>query len=312
MFFTQGSWSFYYHLNDELEFKLFKLLMAAESAIEEESNLVDAPKSWLRALYHCRICCILDNGFDLQSCKCNDGEFSIHVVLTEKGVEPKVNALFVHSVNEKIDARGALHTVFSEINKRGLLGALPPFPSDSFAFSIPGRYLDDWRYDERMGFLKKMAAEYIRYEIDRVRQLRGIPRMYDVCLSYASDALEFVNSVASYLSENGIEVFFDRFLQNEIWGEDLYVLLEDVYRERSKYCLLFISDAYGERYWTNRELRSALERERRSSQPYILPVLLTDNRVNIPGLELSSRVWFKGHDIGAACLAQEVLNRLTN
>jgi hypothetical protein len=221
-------------------------------------------------------------------------------------VRKGVNAVLPYFTGGLLNAGQALHIVFTEINSSGLLGTFPSFPSDTVAFSVPGIYLDDWRYNERLAAFKQIAHSYVQYEVDRRRQIRRSQQAYDVCLSYASDTRDFVEKVAGTLQEMKLEVFYDRSRQIEIWGEDLLVELEEIYRERSRYCAIFVSRQYTLNHWPKRELRSALERERRAGETYILPVLREERRIDVPGLELSFRSWLNGLELGPVGVASKI------
>lgn len=64
---------------------------------------------------------------------------------------------------------------------------------------------------------------------------------YDVCLSFAGEQRDYVEQVARRLIDSGLRVFYDLDEQAKLWGKDLYEHLDDVYRNKAKYCLLFIS-----------------------------------------------------------------------
>ncbi|MEU7715907.1 TIR domain-containing protein [Micromonospora chalcea] len=106
---------------------------------------------------------------------------------------------------------------------------------------------------------------------------------FDVALSFAGEDRSYVQEVANALDEQGIRVFYDQFEQARLWGEDLAVHLDKVYRSNSRYVILFASTNYVAKVWTSHERRSAQARaiEERGSA-YILPVLLDDTEV--PGL----------------------------
>ena len=105
---------------------------------------------------------------------------------------------------------------------------------------------------------------------------------YDVCLSFAGEDRDYVEEVASKLRERGIRVFYDRYEEIELWGKDLYTHLDDVYRNTARYCVLFISAAYGDKLWTSHELESAQARAFEANQEYMLPARFDDT--SIPGL----------------------------
>ncbi len=107
---------------------------------------------------------------------------------------------------------------------------------------------------------------------------------YDVCLSFAGERRPYVDQVAETLKRQGISVYYDRFERVSLWGENLNVYLDRVFRELSRYCVLFISKEYG-RYWTRLELASALSRAIEERKAYILPARFDDTE--LPGLSPS-------------------------
>jgi hypothetical protein len=105
---------------------------------------------------------------------------------------------------------------------------------------------------------------------------------YDVALSFAGEDRTIVESIAQTLVECDIKVFYDEFVTHELWGKDLFQHLSAVYRDKAKYCIVFVSQAYKEKVWPKHELRQAQERAFFSSSEYILPVIIED--VDLPGL----------------------------
>jgi hypothetical protein len=105
---------------------------------------------------------------------------------------------------------------------------------------------------------------------------------YDVCLSFAGEQRAYVQNVADVLTENGLRVFYDRYEQANLWGRDLYEHLDEVYRKRAKYCILFISADYARKVWTNHERKSAQARALEDSGEYVLPARFDDTE--IPGV----------------------------
>jgi len=102
---------------------------------------------------------------------------------------------------------------------------------------------------------------------------------YDVALSFAGEDREYVEEVAASLNKHGIKVFYDRYEQAKLWGKDLYQHLADVYRKRSRYCVMFLSHHYAAKLWTTHERRAAQARAFEENQEYILPVRVDDTEV---------------------------------
>jgi hypothetical protein len=106
---------------------------------------------------------------------------------------------------------------------------------------------------------------------------------YDVALSFAGEQREYVEQVAADLRQHGIRVFYDDYEQVTLWGKDLYAHLDWVYGKASKYCVLFISEEYATKVWTNHERRSAQARALQENREYVLPVRF--DGTELPGLQ---------------------------
>jgi hypothetical protein len=110
-----------------------------------------------------------------------------------------------------------------------------------------------------------------------------VPREYHVALSFAGEDRAYVDAVAKALKAEGVDVFYDKFEEADLWGKDLYTHLSDVYQNRAFFTVIFISDAYSKKLWTNHERKSAQARAFAESREYILPAFF-DETVEVPGL----------------------------
>jgi len=124
---------------------------------------------------------------------------------------------------------------------------------------------------------KPLESIPIQYPIENVTSYP-----YDVALSFAGEDRWYVEQVANLLREEGIKVFYDKYEQVDLWGKDLYVHLDEVYQKHAKYCVMFISQNYAKKLWTNHERQSAQARAFQERREYILPVRLDDTE--IPGI----------------------------
>jgi hypothetical protein len=102
---------------------------------------------------------------------------------------------------------------------------------------------------------------------------------YDVTLSFAGEDREYVDRVANYLESKGIKVFYDRFEEVDLWGKDLGLHFDTVYRKSARYCIPFISGSYKKKIWTNYEIRTAIARAIQSNEEYILPARFDDTEI---------------------------------
>ena len=102
---------------------------------------------------------------------------------------------------------------------------------------------------------------------------------YDVAFSFAGEDRAYVQSVAKVLDALAIKVFYDAYEQNSLWGKDLYTHLDEVYRLKSQYCVMFLSRSYRDKLWTNHERKSAQASAFEERDEYILPVRLDDTEI---------------------------------
>lgn len=108
-------------------------------------------------------------------------------------------------------------------------------------------------------------------------------KKYDVALSFAGENRSIAEQLAEMLRQAEFRVFYDKYEEAELWGKDLYTHLSDVYSNESTYCVMFISQHYSAKLWTNHERKAAQARAFRESKEYILPVRLDDTE--LPGLQ---------------------------
>jgi len=96
---------------------------------------------------------------------------------------------------------------------------------------------------------------------------------FDVAISFAGTEREYAKQLAELLIKSGFKVFYDDYYSEQLWGKDLVVFFDRVYRKASKYCVMFISKEYSNRIWTMHERRSAQARalEEKGGE-YILPI----------------------------------------
>ena len=105
---------------------------------------------------------------------------------------------------------------------------------------------------------------------------------YDVCLSFAGEDREYVENVAEYLIKQGVQVFYDKYEEVDLWGKDLAIHLSEIYSKKAKYCVIFISEHYAKKVFPSHEFKNALSRAVEDSEEYILPARF--DKTDLPGL----------------------------
>lgn len=153
----------------------------------------------------------------------------------------------------------------------------------------------------------------IDYEVEALNKLisksKNRPKNpeYDVALSFAGEDREYVDKVASALKQRKIKVFYDKFETVNLWGKNLYDHLNEVYANKSKYTVMFISENYKAKAWTNFERESAQERAFTDNREYILPIRF-DN-TEIPGM-LKTTAYISVKDYNPQELAELIIQKL--
>lgn len=163
----------------------------------------------------------------------------------------------------------------------------------------PVRYVDNPElFKHRLLELNKRLC-FVGLELSENAKYRKIPKSttitdpfstsdkssineYDVAISFAGEDRSVAESIAEKLNKGGVKVFYDSYEKATLWGKDLYEHLNDVYKNKAKFCLMVISNNYRDKQWTNHERKAAQARAFSQNKEYILPLKLDDTE--IPGL----------------------------
>ena len=123
-----------------------------------------------------------------------------------------------------------------------------------------------------------------KLELDSVENPDNkIMRKYEIALSFAGEQRQYVEKVAKHLQDLKVKTFYDNAEQVDLWGKNLYQHLNDVYKNKSIFCIVFVSKEYALKLWTKHELKSAQARAFKENKEYILPARF-DN-TELPGLD---------------------------
>lgn len=112
--------------------------------------------------------------------------------------------------------------------------------------------------------------------------MKKVSPEFDVALSFAGEDRKYVEEVASVLRQMGFRVFYDKYEAISLWGKDLYAHLGQIYLNRARYTVIFISKHYKKKLWTNHERESAQARAFQEHKEYILPARFDNTQ--IPGI----------------------------
>lgn len=101
---------------------------------------------------------------------------------------------------------------------------------------------------------------------------------FDIAVSFAGEDREYVQEVVDAVKDT-VRVFYDQDFEAEAWGEDGVEYFNDVYMNRARFAVIFVSGHYEAKMWTNVERKAALARAASQRGPYILPVQLDDTQL---------------------------------
>ena len=131
---------------------------------------------------------------------------------------------------------------------------------------------------------------------------------YEVTLSFAGEDREYVEEVAKVLKENNVSVFYDKFEEVNLWGEDLAIRFERLFQSDSKYVVIFISQYYQHKEWTNYEVKNAFSRQiNDKTEGYILPVRFDNTQLE--GLR-NTIGYLDARKLSPIELAQKILEKV--
>jgi hypothetical protein len=109
---------------------------------------------------------------------------------------------------------------------------------------------------------------------------------YEIVLSFAGEDRRIAKKLYDVLTKKGVTVFYDFAEKERLWGKDLYQHLQEIYRDKARFCVVFVSESYVKKRWTRHELKQAQDRAFRENSEYILPLILDDAK--LPGLNYTT------------------------
>jgi TIR domain len=105
---------------------------------------------------------------------------------------------------------------------------------------------------------------------------------YDVALSFAGEQRSYVGMVNDELKGLGVSTFYDEENRAFLWGREMNETLTDVYQNRARFVLMFISQEYASKVWPTVERRAAFATAITKNEEFVLPARFDDTA--LPGL----------------------------
>ncbi len=130
---------------------------------------------------------------------------------------------------------------------------------------------------------------------------------YDVALSFAGEQRPYVEQVAKTVAAAGVSVFYDDFEEVRMWGRDLPSFLEQLFREKARFCVLFLSADYARKAFPRWEGQAAIARLVKQKGEYILPIRF--DSTDLPGLPPMTK-YLDGQKLTPPQVAANILEKL--
>jgi hypothetical protein len=154
----------------------------------------------------------------------------------------------------------------------------------------------------------KLATATLAQSASSKRPSPTLPDSFDVAVSFAGPERESARQLAEILRAGGYAVFYDDFFPEQLWGKNLQVFFDEIFRKKARFCVMFVSKEYQQRVWTNHEARSAQARAlEEKGNEYILPI-------QVDGTELEGLLPTIGYipiGIGIEKIGEMLINKLS-
>lgn len=167
---------------------------------------------------------------------------------------------------------------------------------------------DRIRTDIATNFRKSQKAAAATASQKSAARVMPIPEYFDVAISFAGAERPLALALAEAVRAAGFSVFYDDFFPEQLWGKNLAIFFDEIFRKKARFCVIFVSQEYQKSKWTVHEARSAQARavEERGNE-YILPV-------KVDGTELEGLLPTIGYvpiETGIERIGQMLVNKLT-
>ncbi len=104
---------------------------------------------------------------------------------------------------------------------------------------------------------------------------------FDVAISFAGAERKLAERLSILVRDAGFNVFYDDFYAEVLWGKNLADEFDEIFRKRARFCVIFISEEYKKRIWTDRERQSAQARAiLEKNKEYILPIKVDETELD--------------------------------
>jgi hypothetical protein len=105
---------------------------------------------------------------------------------------------------------------------------------------------------------------------------------YDVALSFAAEDRAVAKEFADLFRAKTMRVLSDEFQSIELGSSDFVTHIAELYRTKARYCVMFISQHYPLKKWTESVRTAAQQHALRDANEYLIPIQL--DHTEVPGI----------------------------
>lgn len=103
---------------------------------------------------------------------------------------------------------------------------------------------------------------------------------YDVAISFAEEDAPVAQCISEALKKQGLKPYFYKDERAEQWGENLFNIVINRYKESALFALILISEHYQQKWWTGIELQIVQTVLKRGENAYLLPLRLDNTSLD--------------------------------
>lgn len=151
--------------------------------------------------------------------------------------------------------------------------------------------IGDWEFNRTHWAIKEVELEKIlhkygielqQYMIKSSKQINISNHYFDVALTFAGEHRKYVEATVyelqRFIDKN--QIFYDNNYKSQLARPSIDILLQDIYKNRSKLVVVFVCEKYQEKEWCGVEFRVIREMIKEKKEDKIMYIKLNEGHVD--------------------------------
>jgi hypothetical protein len=105
---------------------------------------------------------------------------------------------------------------------------------------IPGKPKDGLSADIEHETTRPPQPKVASNATPRTVTTETTPGNFDVAISFAGTERAYAKQLAELARNAGLSVFYDECFPEFLWGKNLYITFDEIFRKRARYCVIFV------------------------------------------------------------------------